>query len=138
MLRDVRFALRSLIKARAFSLAAVLTLAIGMAATTIVYATVDAVLLRPLPFGGRSDRLVTLHSTHPTQAQDWDDSELSYPDLLDLRESSRTLERVEGLINRNLSVTGARETERIMGASVTNRSRSASTGAAAADASSFI
>ena len=119
MLQDLRFAVRSLLRARTFSLAAILTLAIGISATTIVYAVVDALLLRPLPFGDRSHRLVTLHSTHPTQATDWDDSELSYPDLLDVREASQTLEGIEGVIGRNLSLAGDRESERVAGASVT-------------------
>lgn len=119
MLQDFTFAIRSLLRARTFTAAAVLTLATGIAATIIMYAVVDAMLLRPLPFGGRSDRLVTLHSTHPTQAEDWDDSTLSYPDLLDIRESARTLAGLEGLIARNLSLTGTRETERAAGASIT-------------------
>lgn len=119
MLQDLTFAIRSLLRARAFSAAAILTLATGMAATTIVYAVVDAMLLRPLPFAERSERLVTLHSTHPTQAQDWDDSVLSYPDLLDIRESAGTLAGVEGLFTRNLSLAAARETERVAGASIT-------------------
>ena len=119
MLQDFTFALRSLLRARAFSASAILTLATGMAATTIVYGVVDGMLLRPLPFAERSERLVTLHSTHPTQAQDWDDSDLSYPDLLDIRESAATLEGLEGLITRNLTLATARETERVAAASIT-------------------
>ena len=119
MFQDLRFALRSLAKARSFTVTAALTLAIGIGATTVVYAIVDGLLLRPLPFGDRSDRLITLHSTHPTQAQDWDDSDLSYPDLVDLRDASRTLAGIEGLIGRNLSVATERESERLAGASVT-------------------
>jgi putative ABC transport system permease protein len=119
MLQDFTFAVRSLGRSRGFTVAAVATLAVGMAANTIVYSIVDALYLRPLPFGDRSARLVTLHSTHPTQAQDWDDSELSYPDLLDLRENAATLEGLEGLITRNLSVSSTDDTVRVMGASVT-------------------
>ena len=119
MFNDLRFAVRALWKARGFSVAAVLTLAAGMSATTIVYAVVDATLLRPLPFGDRSARLITLHSTHPTQAQDWDDAGLSYPDLLDFRESARTLEGIEGVLGRNVSVSAERETERVAAASIT-------------------
>jgi putative ABC transport system permease protein len=49
LLRDVRFACRSLIRARAFSTVAVLTLAVGIAGATVMFALVQAVLLRPLP-----------------------------------------------------------------------------------------
>lgn len=119
MLQDLRFALRSLTRARAFAIAAVLTLATGIGATTTTYAVLDALLLRPLPFGDRSDRLLTIHSTHPTQAPDWDDADMSYPDVLDLGEQSRTLAGIEGLIGRNLSLATERESERVAGASVT-------------------
>lgn len=90
MLQDVRLAFRTLGRARGFAAAAVLTLGVAMGGSTIVYAIVDALLLRPLPFGARSGRLITLHSTHPSQAQDWDDSLLSAPDLLDIADSSRS------------------------------------------------
>ena len=119
MLQDLRFAVRSLVRARGFSIAAVLTLALGIGANTVVYGVMNGLVLRPLPFGDRGDRLVTLHSTHPTQAQDWDDSDVSYPDLLDIRAGSRTLAAVEGVINRNLSLSAEDETERVVAASVT-------------------
>jgi predicted permease len=119
MLQDLRVAIRSLVGARGFSVAAILTLGIGIGANTIVYGVMNGLVLRPLPFGERSQRLVTLHSTHPTQPQDWDDSDVSYPDLLDTREGSRTLAAVEGVLNRNLSLSALDETERVIGASIT-------------------
>lgn len=118
MLQDLRFAVRSLLASRGFTAAAVLTLGLGMGATTVVFGVVDALLLRPAPFGPRSGRLVTLHSTHPTQAQDWDDSELSYADALDLRDSTRTLEDVAVLMARNVSLSSESEAERVLGASI--------------------
>jgi predicted permease len=116
MLQDLRFAIRSVLRSRGFAAATVATLALGIGANTIVYSVIDAMMLRPLPFGDRTGRLVTIHSTHPTQATDWDDSELSYPDLIDLREASRRVEAIEGLISRNLSVEAG---ERILAASIT-------------------
>ena len=54
---DVRYAIRSLRKSRGFSTVAVLTLALGIGATTVIYSVVDTILLQPLPFAD-SDRLV--------------------------------------------------------------------------------
>jgi hypothetical protein len=46
---DLRFALRTLCRARGFSLTAIATLAVGMSATSLVFTAINAVLLRPLP-----------------------------------------------------------------------------------------
>ena len=57
MRQDVGYALRSLKRTPGFTLAAVVTLAVGIGATTAIYSVVDRVLLQPLPFKD-SDRLV--------------------------------------------------------------------------------
>jgi predicted permease len=116
---DVRASWRSLVRSPGVFVAGVLTLGLGIGGFTVVYAIVDALLLRPLPFGERSDRLVTLHSTHPSQARDWDDSELSYADLVDLRERSEAFTAVEGVLDRNFSVATTDDNARVLGASVT-------------------
>ena len=56
---DVRFALRGLVRNPAFTVIAVLTLALGIGANTAVFTLVDGVLLSPLPFPD-SDRLVSI------------------------------------------------------------------------------
>jgi hypothetical protein len=63
-LRDVRFALRQLRKAPAFTVTALATIAICLGANLAIFAVIDSILLRPLPFP-RSDRLVTIFNIYP-------------------------------------------------------------------------
>ena len=63
ILRDVRYAFRTLRSAPAFTCAAVATLAIGIGATVAIFSTVNATLLRPLPYPG-AERLIALHTRY--------------------------------------------------------------------------
>jgi predicted permease len=64
MLHDLRLAVRSLARQRSFTLTALTTLALGIAATTAMFAVVYGVLLRPLPYPD-ADRLVQLSEVVP-------------------------------------------------------------------------
>lgn len=64
MLQDARFALRTLIRERGFTLTAVLTLAVCIAANTATFAIVNAVLLRPLPVPGSQD-IILMGNQYP-------------------------------------------------------------------------
>src|SRR3989337_2981822 len=78
--QDVIYALRGLRKTPAFSAIAILSLAVGIGATTTIFTFVDAVLLRPLPYPA-SERIVVFHehtltssaplSVHPANFVEW-------------------------------------------------------------------
>ncbi|HVQ15433.1 MAG TPA: ABC transporter permease, partial [Vicinamibacterales bacterium] len=71
LLNDVRLASRGLLRARGFALAAVLTLALGMAGVTTMFALIEGVLLRPLPMPD-ADRLVAVEKeVRASSAQHW-------------------------------------------------------------------
>lgn len=89
MLSELRHSLRALLRRPGFTVTAVLTLALGIGATTAVFSVVDGVLLRPLPYPD-ADRLVDLsHSAPELSSGDWGLSSAGYfyfrehADLLD-------------------------------------------------------
>jgi putative ABC transport system permease protein len=118
--RDVRHALRGLVQRPGFTAACLAILGLGIGAATAVFSIFNALLLRPLPFGERSPRLVVLHSTHATQHRNsWDDAPLSHADLRELGASSPSLESVAGYVGRNFTLAASGEAERVRGGSVT-------------------
>jgi predicted permease len=121
VIQDLRHAWRALAAKPLFLGAALATLTIGIGANIAIFSIVNAMLLRPLPFGDRSDRVVTVHATHRLMPRDFSfgDTEISYPDLLDLR-AAGTFEGIGGYLTRNFTLSGdAATAERVRGGSVT-------------------
>ena len=118
---DIRSGVRSLLKRPGFLVAAIATLAIGIGANATVFSFVDALMIRPLPFGEHSDRVVTLHSTHPSLASDFSSGTMSYAALRDLTFQTSVFENVGGYIGRNIVITGGDIAERVRGGSITPR-----------------
>src|SRR5581483_5291843 len=83
MIEDCRFATRVLLKSPAYSLVALVTLALGIGATVAIFSAVYAVLLAPLPYPD-PDALVVPVSTNA--ARGFDRSSIPYADYLDWRE----------------------------------------------------
>jgi putative ABC transport system permease protein len=99
MARDLAYAIRSLSRSPAFTLAAILTLSIGIGAATAIYSVVDTILFRPLPFPG-GDRLVRLieYGPHFREGQPPVQRALNYQEHQVWSERSRTIEDAVGII----------------------------------------
>src|SRR5204862_1917787 len=75
-MNNLRFALRQLRKAPAFTITAIATVAICLGANLAIFAVIDSILLRPLPFP-QSDRLLTIFNTYPKAGVENDGSSLT-------------------------------------------------------------
>lgn len=85
--RDARYALRTFRQKPGFAAVAVMTLALGIGATTAMFTVVNSVLLKPLPFP-ESEKLVALHGFMDQFGEFWG---FSNPDFDDVRQESRSL-----------------------------------------------
>ncbi len=104
-LQDLRYGVRMVFKYPGFTLAAVLTLALGIGANTAIFSVVNAVLLRPLPYP-QPERLVALRSNE------------SLPDLDDIKEQSRSFEALGGAVMQPHDFTGEAEPVQVQAALV--------------------
>ena len=86
---NLRYAARGLRHQPGFALVALATLALGIGANTALFSVLDAVVLRPLPYG-EPERLVAVFDTHPAQGRDHESP--SPGNFLDWREKSRAFE----------------------------------------------
>ncbi len=76
MIADLKLALRQLRKSPAFTVTALATVAICLGANLAIFAVINSVLLRPLPFP-QSDRLVTIYNTYPKAGVENDGSSIT-------------------------------------------------------------
>ncbi len=91
MLSDFRFALRTLAKSPAFSIAAVLCLTLGIGVNATIFSCVRAILLRPFPFRAPDEIVALGESNRP---RGWHMNPVSYPNFRTWQAENRTLESV--------------------------------------------
>jgi putative ABC transport system permease protein len=107
---DARYALRGLLRTPGFSLVALLTLALGIGATTAVFSVANAALGRALPYH-QPDRLVMGRATFEGRVNPW----VSFPDYMDYRDQAESLESLVAISGgANLAtVTGGDEPRQV-------------------------
>ncbi len=104
--KDVRYAVRSLTRRPAFAGIVVLTLSLGIGATTAIYSAVDGMVLRPFPFP-EPERVVGVGTAYPRIGVEMDFWEnLSPSEYVDVRENARTLEEVVAWDMGNRQISG--------------------------------
>jgi putative ABC transport system permease protein len=116
LFKDLRYGIRSLLKQPAFTLVAVITLALGIGANSAMFTVVNAVLLRPLSYP-ESDRIMLFEGVNPPQGIT--QSNMSIPDFVDWQKQNQVFEQLAGFYSGGLLLTSGDETERVRGAGVT-------------------
>ena len=108
--REIRYACRAFLRTPGFTLAAVLSLAIGVAANTAIFSVASALLLKSLPYAD-PDRLVILWNRSPGLgiSEDW----FSTAQYLDLKRNHHGFDELAIAIGSNYNLTGDGEPERI-------------------------
>ncbi len=115
LIKDIRFAVRSLIKRPSFTVVAVLTLALGIGANTAIFSVVYSVLLKSPPFY-RADRMVLLWGDD--RAESDARSQVSHTDVVDFRAQSTLFESITTFSSYTPLISGSGEPARVNGALV--------------------
>src|SRR5690349_1552873 len=114
LFQDLRFAFRTLRKSPGFTAVSVLTLALGVGATTAIFSVVYGVLLRPLPFA-ESNRIMAIYEVNNQGT--W--SHLADPNFDDFRDQNHSFEAMAKYYSSIVSVSGASQPTRTGVAGVT-------------------
>jgi putative ABC transport system permease protein len=104
LLQDLRYAVRSLLKSRGFTVVAVLTLALGIGANTAIFSFVDGVLLRPLPYR-HADRMVLVWEKPPGGSR----NVISALNYLDWKSQSTSFDALTATTGGSMTLSGVDE-----------------------------
>lgn len=109
-IHDIRYGMRLLWKSPGFTAVAILTLALGIGANTVIFSVINSVLLRSLPFRN-PDRLVKLTFDDP--ALGLAETPYSVPELEDLKSRTDIFEEVAVVWPVSVNLTGSKQPERL-------------------------
>jgi putative ABC transport system permease protein len=115
MIKDLRYAVRTLLKRPGFLLVALATLSLGIGGTTAMFTIVNSVLLRPLQFR-EPERLVFMDGLNPHLGIT--DGSTSIPDVVEWQQQAQSFEQLAGFFTWGALVTTGDETERVRAADV--------------------
>src|SRR6266550_4377425 len=102
LVRDLRHALRNLLRTPGFAIVTILTLALGIGANTAIFSVVNAVILRPLGYP-QPDRLVYISSQFPQMG--FDQFWISPPEFLEFQERTKSFSVVGAFTSGQANLT---------------------------------
>ena len=108
--QNIRFAFRTLLKNRAFTVFAILTLGLGIGANTAIFSVIDGVLLKPLPYAS-ADRLLLVRQSAPLAGRP--DTSVSIKELYDYREQTASFDALVEYHQMNFDLLKQGEPDRV-------------------------
>ena len=122
LFQDIRYTLRLLSRAPAFTAIAVATIALGIGANAAIFAVVNAVLLKPLPFAD-AERLMLVHMLVPERSRPgvYNEGVWSYPKYRTFAALQQVFDEIAFFAGRDLDLSGDGEPQRLRGEVVTER-----------------
>jgi putative ABC transport system permease protein len=118
MWNDIRFGARMLVKTPAFTIIAVLALALGIGASTTTFSVVNALLLKPWPYIQDQNRLLYVSEYFPKVSSEHDNG-VAYPDYLDFKKQATTLEGFGTTTTATMILSDGENPDRYLGAFIT-------------------
>src|SRR5438128_4682551 len=115
-LKDIRYGIRMLTRNPAFTVVAVIALALGIGANAAIFSVVNAVLLRPLPFK-EPERLMILRETKLPQFPEFS---VSPANFLDWQKQNTVFEQMAAVTGAAFNLIGTGEPERLQGMAITD------------------
>lgn len=119
MIQDLRYAVRTLRRSPGFTIVALLTLSLGIGATSAIFTVVYSVLLRPLPFHDPA-RLYVVAGARPDGSINTRITSIPDPDFLAYQTGAHTLENVAAFTGGRMTMLGAGEPVGVLARSVTS------------------
>src|SRR3982074_437129 len=122
MLRDLRYACRMLVKTPGFTIISILAVALGIGASTTMFSSINALLLRPMPLMQDQERLVAI-SQYFTKRPD-QNAGVAFPDFLEWKKQVTTLEGIAAIQEATFIISGGDKPERYLGGQASARASS--------------
>jgi predicted permease len=116
--QDFRYAARTIRKSPSFAAVAIVTLALGIGTTTVIFSAVDGILIEPFPYKN-ADRLSSFYIHDVTRPKENGRGGFSMPEFMDYREQNNAFEDVMGNSFLDVLYTARGETQLFPGAMVT-------------------
>src|SRR4051812_23473808 len=111
--RDIRYACRSIFRAPAFFVAAVLALGLGIGANTAIFSVIHTVILNPIPFAGPAELVWLFQGDRHTGF-----TRVSPPDFQDWRARQRSFEAIGAARFENFNIADTDQPERVRASSI--------------------